>query len=148
MDTTKKLTKELSAEDQRIEIEIDRLIKSFNVLLERLTKETTMNEADKRKKYFEEITRARTQLQDFKKKSGEDADISAKLKLNTLLGSIEGLYSRRTGQSLPTPKKVSLVQSSTSIQEPRPQKSPSQPPTKPEINSTSIVWFIALMLLL
>jgi hypothetical protein len=144
MDMTKKLTKELTPEDQRIEIEIDRLIKSFNVLLERLTKETTMNEADKRKKYFEEITKARTQLQDFKKKSGEDADISAKLKLNTLLGSIEGLYSRRTGQSLPTPKKVSLVQSSTSI----PTSITKEPLTKPDINSTSIVWFIALMLLL
>jgi hypothetical protein len=148
MDTTKKLTKELTQDQKQLQTEIDRLIKSFIDLLEKLGKEPRFMGKDKKQNYRKEIIKAERQLQDFKEKSGEDADLSAKFKLNTLLGSIKNLYSGKTGQSLPTPQKKYLVGSSTSIQEPRPQKSPSQPPKKPEINSTSIVWFIALILLL
>ena len=98
------------------------------------------------------ITKLEVMLENYKTKVSQSSNPSMYTRLiknlEFRLGTIKNLYSERTEQSLPTRKKVSLVHSSTSIQEPRPPKSPSQPPKKPEINSTSIVWFIALMLLL
>jgi len=143
--TSNTLGRKLTPDQQILYKKIDELEKSYEDLQERLGRESIHMSKDLKDLYLSEISNARKKLEEFKMKSDENKDKSARSHLEMLLGQIEGLYSKKTGTTISRIKNhfsranTKFVDLTSTYDLPQPSQLP---------NSTSIVWLIALMLLL